>query len=138
MGLSRQILSWAEDNLALLSTVHLKGTENTLADLLSRSEVREAEWSLKQELFKTIRVGAFPRWTSANQIIAKTSAFSLQRQDQALGVDALAHKWDFPLSYTSPPHLQLITRVLAKFKTESTDFILIFPYWPKRPWFSTL
>lgn len=105
MEQAHQILIWAEDNLASLSAFHLKGTENTLADLLNRREVRELEWSLNQEIFQKIpeswglpQVDLF-----ANQINAKTSAFfSLQRQDQALGVDALTHKWDFSRLTFSP------------------------------------
>lgn len=140
MGLAHQILRWAENNVASLSAVHLKGTENTLADLLSRKEIREAEWSLNQELFEKIskswghpQVDLFAKEENAKIPVF----FSLQRQDQALGVDALAHKWDFHLSYAFPP-FQLIPKVLAKFRLESTELILIAPYWPKRPWFSTL
>lgn len=71
----------------------------------SRMKIWEAEWSLNQELFERIsenwgcpQVDPF-----AKQENAKTPAFfSLQSQDRALGVDALAHKWNFPLSYAFP------------------------------------
>lgn len=38
MELAHQILSWAESNLASLAAIHMKGTQNVLADYSARHD----------------------------------------------------------------------------------------------------
>ena len=140
MELANQLLSWAEINLTSLSAVHLKGTQNLLADLLSRRKIVEAEWSLNQEVFDmiTIKWGLPQVDLFASQQNTKVQElFSLHRGDLALGIDALAHSWDSHLCYAFPP-FPLIPLVLRKFREEKTSLILIAPFWPKRSWFATV
>ncbi|XP_040195283.1 uncharacterized protein LOC120928241 [Rana temporaria] len=49
-----QEMSWAEVNLGSISAVHLKGTQNSLADYLSRHRVERDNWSLHPEVFAEI------------------------------------------------------------------------------------
>lgn len=51
LKLASQFLSWAERNMASLTAIHVKGSQNLLADLLSRRKVVVAEWSMNQEVF---------------------------------------------------------------------------------------
>ena len=140
LNLAFQILYWSEVNVASLSAVHLKGNLNNLADFLSRQRVLESEWSLNQEVFQEI----VDRWGTpqidlfASQVNAKVPRFfSLNRLDQAEGLDALAQRWSFRLCYAFPP-IQIIPLVLKKLQEERTTLILVVPFWPKRPWFSSL
>lgn len=139
-SLAKGILSWAELHTLSLSAVHLKGTLNRVADFLSRNQILEAEWQLNPEVFQLIvqkwgrpRVDLFA--TQENSQMSRF--FSLNRNEASLGVDALAQDWKFHLCYAFPP-FQLIPRVIAKIRKEETTVILITPFWPKRPWFSSL
>lgn len=51
--------------------------------------------------------------------------FSLCPEDGAMGLDAFAHPWEFPLDYAFPIFWLLPRGLVA-------------PRWPKRPWFMNL
>ncbi|XP_040188033.1 uncharacterized protein LOC120920173 [Rana temporaria] len=139
-GIAQEMLSWAEVNLGSISAVHLKGTQNSLADYLSRHRVERDNWSLHPEVFAEVtnKWGYPEADLFANQENSKTEEFfSLNPGDRSLGIDALANPWPFDLCYAFPP-IRLIPDELRKFLLEETDLILIAPFWPKRPWFSLL
>lgn len=125
-------------NLSSLSAIHLKGSQNSLADFLSRQHVCQDEWSLNINVFREIvqcwgqpEVDLFA--SEANKKVAQF--FSIHPRDQATGIDAFANPWQFNMCYAFPP-VWLIAAVLQKFLAESTDLILVAPFWPKRPWFA--
>ena len=139
-ALAQKILTWAEKNTLSISAVHLKGDLNRVADFLSRRQVKEGDWALKQEVFNQIT----QKWgTPQVDLFASKENrkvklfFSLKREDGALGVDALAQRWTFQICYAFPPPV-LIPAVIRKLRIENTTLILIAPHWPKRPWFSML
>lgn len=128
LDLAMQLLTWAECNVASLTAIHLKGSQNLLAALLSRRKVVEVEWSLNQEVFLMVTgVWGYPQ---VDLFASKQNAkvlifFTLHREDQARGLDPFAHPWDYPLCYAFPP-FQLISLVLRKFREEATDLITPF------------
>ncbi|XP_040196517.1 uncharacterized protein LOC120929266 [Rana temporaria] len=81
-AITTRIFRWAETNTLSLSAVFLRGIENSTADFLSRSQLREDEWSLNQEVFHLL----VKRWGSpeidlfASRENAKTHWFFLSGQ----------------------------------------------------------
>lgn len=136
LTLAGEILIWAEENLASLSALHLKGSLNWMADFLSRKKISKSEWSLNFGSFSDggKQVGQVHLFATHSNVKLPTH-FSLNRRDRARGLDALAQPWDFHLCYAFPP-IQLIPLVF-KCQEESTNLILVAPYWPRRIWFST-
>jgi hypothetical protein len=60
--------------------------------------------------------------------------FSLDLHDrQSLGVDALAHQWDFGVMYAFPPP-SMILSVLQKFRRSNGKLLLIAPFWVDAHW----
>ncbi|KAM9324773.1 LOW QUALITY PROTEIN: uncharacterized protein PAF06_000862 [Gastrophryne carolinensis] len=106
IAIAWEILSWAEINLKSLTAIHLKGTLNQVADFLSRSQMKESDWSLDPDVFKTICV---QRGVPEVDLFASArnhkvdQYFSLDPRDRSLGVDALARPWHFNLAYAFPP-----------------------------------
>lgn len=98
-----QLLTWAEWNVS----------KNFLADLLSRRNVLEAEWSLNQEVFLMVteargqpQIDLF----ASQQNTKVQMFFSLHREDQAVGIDAFAHPWDYSPLGTDPTGPEEIQR----------------------------
>lgn len=93
MGLTETILLWAELNIRSISGIHLKGTDNTLADFLSRKTIKQTEWSLNQTNFAQItqkwRVPEVDLFASKANARSPTF-FSLDPTDGNSGVDAFS------------------------------------------------
>ena len=59
-------------------------------------------------------------------------------EPRALAIDALSQDWQGRSMYMFPP-FPLLNRVIQKLRTtEEGEVILIAPWWPSQPWFSTL
>ncbi|XP_069827931.1 uncharacterized protein [Dendropsophus ebraccatus] len=138
--LARKIFGWAELHLLSLSAVHLKGSQNIVADFLSRQEIHPGEWSLNPEVFQTL----ISKWgvpevdlfaTRKNTKVKRF--FSLNPKEMPEAVDALNQRWTFNLAYAFPP-LPLVARALQKILSGQTRVIFVAPLWPKRSWFSLL
>lgn len=135
-----EIFAWAESNLASLTAVHLKGTLNSLADFLSRQQVKQDEWSLNQEVLEqVVKTWGIPEVdlfaSESNKKVAQF--FSLHSLDRARGMDAFANAWHFNLCYAFPP-VRLVAEALQKILTQEMDLILIAPFWPRKAWFAVL
>lgn len=135
-----EIFAWAESNLASLTAVHLKGTLNSLADFLSRQQVKQDEWSLNQEVFEqVVKTWGIPEVdlfaSESNKKVAQF--FSLHSLDRARGMDTFANAWHFNLCYAFPP-VRLVAEALQKILTQEMDLILIAPFWPRKAWFAVL
>lgn len=140
MRLTQSILLWTEVNIRSISGIHLKGTDNTVADFLSRKTIKHTEWSLNQTTFTQIT----QKWgipevdLFASRANAKSPIFfSLDPTDGNSGVDAFNQNWKWHLCYAFPP-TAIIPKVIQKIKAEKTTVILIAPHWPQRAWFSHL
>ncbi|XP_071995648.1 uncharacterized protein [Engystomops pustulosus] len=48
LKISQQIFFWAEENIQSISAIHLRGSQNIVADYFSRSQILPHEWSLSQ------------------------------------------------------------------------------------------
>ncbi|CAJ0960518.1 unnamed protein product [Ranitomeya imitator] len=54
MSSSAKIFNLAEENLLSLSALHIQGSNNERADYLSRSQLKQGEWSLNQSIYDQI------------------------------------------------------------------------------------
>lgn len=52
-------------------------------------------------------------------------------------IDCLKHPWNFRLGYIFPP-TPLIARFLLRLKRSTSTVLAVIPFWPRRPWFTTL
>ena len=134
------LMQWCIEKGITLTTSHIPGVKNTLADVLSRKIFQHTEWSLNDSVLRQI----FAIWGSpsidlfASDNNHKIPVYcSLIPSRRALSGDALVISWSGILGYAYPP-IALLSRVLQKVKQEECTLILIAPLWPKRPWFPLL
>ncbi|KAG8539134.1 hypothetical protein GDO81_021365 [Engystomops pustulosus] len=138
--LARKIFLWAEQHTLSISATHLKGTENSRADFLSRRRILPNEWSLKEEIFQ--RLTSLWGYPLVDLFATRENTkclhyFSLEKGENRERLDAFSHSWDIPLVYAFPP-IPLIARVLRKISQENTRAIFICPNWPKKSWYPLL
>ena len=134
-------LTWTESLSIRLAPQFLPGSNNVLADALSRPhQLPHTEWSLNMTVFLSLRrlwpvqIDLFA--TSANHRCS--IYFSPFRDPRSAGTDAFLQSWDGLQAYAFPP-VAVIPRVLAKLRASSgTELTLVAPHWAQRPWFSDL
>ena len=140
-SLAQEILRWTESRSIRLTPQFLPGSNNVLADALSRPhQLPHTEWSLNMTVFQSLR----KLWPVQIDLFA-TSAnhrcsiyFSPFRDPQSAGTDAFLQSWDGLQAYAFPP-VAIIPRVLAKLRaSKGTELTLVAPHWAQRPWFSDL
>lgn len=124
-----------------IRAAHLAGTDNVMADALSRGTFNANEWSLSTiwadhafEVFGRPQVDLF-----ASSLNAKLPTFCTRfHHPQAWATDALSFPWDRMFLYAFPPWC-LIHKVLLKlYQSTNTELLLVAPTWPNRPWFPLL
>ncbi|KAL5004784.1 hypothetical protein ScPMuIL_018240 [Solemya velum] len=132
----------ALENGITLKAAHIIGRENILADCLSRTLVKNTEWSLSKTVVRKLPV--FAVWgTPMMDLFAtlenkQTHLFcSWTPQPQAYALDALSIAWQNMYAYAFPP-IQLVPRVLSHMKQFHCTLILIAPNWPRQHWFPLL
>ena len=121
-------------------SAHIVGSENVLADQLSRTLIKETEWSLNQSIlhriFQILGSPSIDLFASVHN--HKLPVFcSWTAHPQAYAIDALSISWESMYAYAFPP-VCLIPRVLAHVLTYPCRVILIAPLWPRRPWYPQL
>ena len=140
-SLAQEILRWTESLSIRLTPQFLPGSNNVLADALSRPhQLPHTEWSLNMTVFQSLR----KLWPVQIDLFA-TSAnhrcsiyFSPFRDPRSAGTDAFLQSWDGLQAYAFPP-VAIIPRVLAKLRaSKGTELTLVAPHWAQRPWFSDL
>ena len=139
--LAQEILRWTESLSIRLAPQFLPGSDNVLADALSRPhQLPHTEWSLNMTVFLSLRrlwpvqIDLFA--TSANHRCS--IYFSPFRDPRSAGTDVFLQSWDGLQAYAFPP-VAVIPRVLAKLRaSKGTVLTLMTPHWAQRPWFSAL
>ncbi|KAI2654623.1 Transposon Ty3-G Gag-Pol polyprotein [Labeo rohita] len=131
--LVKDLLEWAQCNLASLRAVHVPGKLNQGADMLSRSNVPSGEWMLHPqtvqkiwEVFGKAEVDLFASKDNSHCPIY----FSKER-------DALAQDWPNLLLYAFPP-TSLIPQILKRVREQRHKLLLVAPLWRTQPWFPEL
>jgi len=138
---TRRLLLWCISHNIALTAVHIPGSENALADNLSRGiSLAPTEWSLTRPIAQQV---FNHMWTPTIDLFASRSNFQLpvycsrSRDDRAYAVDAMTIDWTGMWAYAFPP-ISMIHRVLLKMSTEACTLLLIAPFWPRQPWFPLL
>lgn len=136
----RPVLEWAQVNLLSLRAIYVPGVQNVLADSLSRNFTSNHEWSLNPQAYALIS----RTWGSPEIDLAATPENAKCRRflsripfPLAEGANCLLHPWNFQLGYIFPP-TPLIARFLLRLKESSALVVAVIPFWPRRPWFTTL
>ena len=140
-SITQGILRWSESLAIRLAPQFIPGSNNVLADALSRPhQLPHSEWSLNMTVFLSlsrhwpVQIDLFA--TSANHRCS--NYFSPYRDPQSVGTDAFLQSWDGLQVYAFPP-FSIIPRVLAKLReSRGTELKLVAPHWPQRPWFPDL
>lgn len=137
---TQRLLTWAASEFASLRAAHVPGTQNMVADFLSRRTPLPGEWRLHPEVVERIwetygraEVDLFASSETTNCPLW----FSLADRSSPLGQDALAHDWPNVLLYAFPP-LPLVSHTLHRVFKEGHRLLLVAPFWPGRTWFPLL
>ena len=140
-AIAQEILRWSESLAIRLAPQFIPGSNNVLADALSRPhQLSHSEWSLNITVFRSlcrlwpVQIDLFA--TSANHRCS--IYFSPYRDPQSAGTDTFLQSWGGLQAYAFPP-FAIIPRVLAKFReSRGTELTLVAPNWAQRPWFPDL
>ena len=139
--LAQEILRWTESLSIRLAPQFLPGSNNVLADTLSRPhQLPHTEWSLNMTVFLYLR-----RLWPVQIVLFATSAnhrcsiyFSHFRDQMSACTDAFLQSWEGLQAYSFPP-VAIILRVLATLRASTgTELTLVAPHWAQCPWFSDL
>ena len=129
--LTKELLSWAEANIASLSACYFPGKANVLADQLSRrGQVIGTKWSLHPEVTKQMfrLLGTPTLDLFATSLIKKLPLYcSLVPDPMAVMEDAFMHPWD-GLEVYAFPLFALVRRVLSRLmRSAACTMILVAP-----------
>ncbi len=139
--LTEEIILWAHSRGVTLTALHVQGSANVLADLLSRpGTILPTEWTLVHEALLPVwaRFGKPLLDLFATNHSARLPLFVSPVPDPAAwAVDALSIPWSGLDAYAFPP-FALLPRVLRKWETDRPRMILIAPDWPAQGWYPML
>ena len=113
--LAQEILRWTESLSIRLAPQFLPGSNNVLADALSRPhQLPRSGWSLNLTVFHSLR----SLWSVQIDLFANSDdhrcsiSFSPFRDPMSAGTDAFLQSWDGLQAYAFPP-VAILPRVLA-------------------------
>ncbi len=140
MRLTKEIFEFAVDRNLHITAAHIPGSLNTLADRESRTSNMDTEWQLKPDIFRYIckKFGTPQIDLFASRINTQLARYVAWRPDpDAEHVDAFSIPWRGFYGYAFPP-FSVLMQVLQKVERESSNFILVAPEWPTKPWYPRL
>ena len=140
--ITRDLLLWCHTQGIRLREIHIKGTMNVMADLLSRDlRTVNTEWSLHPQVAQQIwnkwympKIDLFATLYNRKQHLY-VSPFPDQ---EAMAIDALSLNWDHLNTYAFPPTAILKEVTLKLEQSIDCNMILVAPYWPNQTWFPIL
>lgn len=139
--LNKDIWDWCIVRGIWLTTVHIPGVNNSIADRESRLNRREIEWTLNQELFDAgiNRLLVHPDIDLfASRLNYRLKPYvSFKPDPGALAVDAFTLQWSRYLFYAFPP-FSMIMRTLQKIHRDQATGLLVVPFWPTQAWWPVL
>ena len=140
-ALSRAIWDWCLQHNVFLTTAHIAGKENSVADAESGKSRKDLEWSLNQNVFERgicqlgvkLTIDLF-----ASRLNYKIKPFISYKPDpEAQIINAFTVSWQTYLFYAFPP-FSLIPLVLQKVQEEQSTGVLVVPKWPTQSWWPAL
>ena len=139
---TRDLLLWCHSHNVRLKAVHILGSMNVMADLLSRdAHTVNTEWSLHPQVTQLI----WDTWyTPQIDLFATLYNRKLPQyvspfpDEEAVAVDALSLSWDNMTAYAFPP-FAIMKKVAQKLEQSSNcKMLLVAPHWPNQSWFAVL
>ena len=139
--MAHKIWTFANERKIWISSAHLPGKLNTVADAESRKFNKELEWQLNPSTFKLLLaklnfhcdIDLFA--SRLNNQLAKYVSY---RPDPgSMAVDAFQLSWTNLHFYAFPP-FSVIVKVLQKISLDKATGVIIVPYWPSQAFFPTL
>ena len=140
---AKEIWDFLSEKKIQLTVEWLPSLLNKEADEESRNVSDSSEWLLDPKVFHQVclELNVAP---TLDLFASRTSHLlprymSWKADPDAIAVNALAQNWSESDSqvYAFPPFC-LIGKVLQKLKTQTSEMILICPFWPTQPFFSNL
>lgn len=124
-----------------LTTSHIPGVENGLADALSRRDTDRHNWALHPTAFAAIerQFGAIDMDWFADSTNAKHKRFASRRPDpRSSHVGAFRGDWRaHQHNYWCPP-MPMIAKTLRKIEDEEAHGVIVVPRWLAQPWWPML
>ena len=135
--LTRTLWEWCLDNNMWITTSHIPGKENTLADAESRKSRKETEWTLDKGIFHeaTKKIHVEPQIDLfASRLNYQLKPFVAYQPDpEAMAINAFSISWKPYIFYAFLP-FSIIPKVLQKIQAEEATGLLVVPCWPTQPW----
>ncbi|XP_045919663.1 uncharacterized protein LOC123979658 [Micropterus dolomieu] len=135
LTLAEDLWTWAAAHLLSLKALHVPGSENRGADLMSRDGPPQSEWRLHPDIIQQIWSGFGTAQVDLFAIRHNTHCplwFSILPQDS----QPLAHvPWTKGLLYAFPP-LHLIPPLLERVRQEGLSVILVAPSHRSAGWYA--
>ena len=135
-----QIWQWANSRNIWLSSCHLPGVDNVVADHESRNFDGSTEWSLNTKVFEDIsnKWGPFQIDLFASRLNYKVQDYVSWKPDPgAKFVNAFHMNWANSYFYCFPP-FSVIASCLQKIEFHEATGVILIPLWQTQPWFTTL
>lgn len=127
-----KIWQFALERYNFLSSAHLPGKQNMLADRESSMFNDQTEWILHQDIFQKLSLlwGPFEIDLFASRLNKQVCTYLSRKPDPgATAVDAFSIIWDRKPFYAFPP-FSPIHRCLQKITADKAEGVIIVPMWP--------
>ena len=137
--IAKKIWQFALERNNFLSSTHLPGKQNMLADT-SRVFNDRTEWMLHQDIFQKLSLlrGPFEIDLFASRLNKQVCTYVSWKPDPgATAVDAFFIVWDRKPFYAFPP-FPLIHRCLQKITADEAEGVIIVPMWPTQTYYARL
>ena len=139
--IAKRIWEFAQNRDFWISSSHIPGVGNTMADKMSRVFNDNTEWMLSHKLFKVLcdrfqfnpPVDLFA--TRLNKQIYKY--VSWMPDPYCIAVNAFNFSWKTHKTYAFPP-FSLVGAAISKLIRDNTIGIMIIPKWTTQYWFPTM
>ncbi len=140
MAETQLLYSWVLERNIRLSSAHVPGKKNVLADKESRTQNSDIEWSLKDNWFAWIvkQFGKPDVDLFASRINKKLDKYVAWRPDPlAMCIDAFTMSWSNIYGYLFPP-FSVMARVVRKLEEDQAEAVLVYPHWDTQAWLPRL
>ena len=136
--LAREIWVWCMSRKIWLSSAHIPGVKNTIADRCCRVFKDHTEWMLDPKLFNKINAlwGPLEVDIFASKLNKQLPRYVAWKPDpHAEFIDVFSINIKDIFFYAFPP-FSVIARVLQKIQEEKAEGVIVVPVWPTQTWYT--
>lgn len=135
--IAKRIWQFSSERNNFLSSTHVPGKQNTLADSKSRVFNHRTEWMLNPEFFQKLSLlwSPFEIDLFASRLNKQiNNCLSWKPDPGATAVDAFSILWD-RMPFYAFPSFSLIPRCLQKITADKAEAVTIVPMWPTQTYY---